>query len=267
MQSKKIDDEILNQGGDLGAITNTLMNSTPNNNYTILNKSMLPSKGLFYPQEIKYKKLTTIDIKNLSTVNSDTLDGVMNSVLSRNIININVNDIFVGDKIWLIFFLRSVTYNDYPYAIRYKCDNCGNSSIFNMRFNDLTIDYLKEDFNYSYKMDNNDVIEITFPTVGNEISCNQIIQEPEKYTMDGIIDEELLNIACYIKSVNGTKLSIMKAYDYITNLDGISFTNFSNYMSDVNFGVKPYININCECGGTTIVPLTFTSDYFMPKIK
>lgn len=266
MQAKKIEDEVINQGGDLGQITQSLM-ANVQNNYLVLNKSMLPSKGLFYHQDIKYKKLSTIDIKNLSTVTSETIDGVMNSVLARNIIGVNINDIFVGDKIWLIFYLRNVTYNDYPYNIRYKCSSCGYFKNFEMRFNDLVVDYLKEDFNYTYKMNNGDTVEISFPTIGIEVQCNQILQEPEKYTMTGIIDDELMNIACYIKSINGKNMSLMKAYNYIENLDALSFTNFSNYMSEVNFGVKPYLNITCECGNTETVPLTFAQDYFMPKIK
>lgn len=125
MQSKKIEDvPITNQGGDLGEIANAVMQTHSLNNNKVLNKSLLPSKGLYYPENITYKKLTTIDIKNLSTMTSENMNGVMNGILSRCIDGVNVNDILLGDKMWFIFFLRCETYNDIPTPIKYKCPEC-----------------------------------------------------------------------------------------------------------------------------------------------
>ena len=115
-------------------------------------------------------------------------------------------------------------------------------------------------------MKNGDVITIGFPTIGNEVETNMVLREPEKYSMTPI-DEELINIANYIKTLNGVNQSIMSAYRYIETLDAPSFSNFANYMADVNFGVKPYINIKCDCGNIIQAPLSFSAEYFMPKIK
>lgn len=266
MQSKKIDDEqIKNSGGDLAELTKAILQQQIKNEKP-LNKSLLPSKGLLYKNDLFVRKLSTIDIKNLSTVTADTVDGVMNGILARNVKGININDILVGDKIWLIFYLRNITYNDYPFAMKYICPECNTTALFNMTFNDLVITYLPEDFNYDYVMSNGDVVTIGFPTIGNEIETNLILREPEKYSMTPI-DEELINIGNYIKTINGVPQSIMQSYRYIENLDATSFSNFANYMADVNFGVKPYVNIKCSCGNVVQAPLSFSSDYFMPKIK
>ncbi|MBO7691804.1 MAG: hypothetical protein J6T10_04120 [Methanobrevibacter sp.] len=266
MQSRKIEsNDIINQGGNLAEITQAVLQQTTKN-VIPLNKSLLPSRGVFYKGDINLKKLSTLDIKNLSMVTSDTIDGVMNSIIAKNVTGVNINDILVGDKIWLIFYLRSITYNDYPYQIKYQCDNCNNIDTFQMRFDNLNVSYLPEDFNYEYTMNNGDTIVIGFPTIGNEIECNAILREPDKYSITPI-DESLLNISSYIKSINGEIKSAMSAYRYIENLDALSFTNFANYMTDVNFGVKPYIEIDCSCGNKVAVPLTFSPDYFMPKIK
>lgn len=268
MQSRKIeveDENIMNQGGNLADIAQALMRQQKKNDI-LLNKSMLPSKGLLYKGDISVKKLTTIDIKNLSTVTTDTVDGVMNGILARNVSGIQVNDILVGDKIWLIFYLRSITYDDYPFDIKYTCSECGHNGIFSMKFSDLVVNQLQDDFKYEYTMKNGDVITIGFPTIGNEVETNMVLREPEKYSMTPI-DEELINIANYIKTLNGVNQSIMSAYRYIETLDAPSFSNFANYMADVNFGVKPYINIKCDCGNIIQAPLSFSAEYFMPKIK
>lgn len=266
MQSRKIEDEnILNQGGSLADISRAIIQQQKPTDQP-LNKSLLPSQGLFYHNDISVKKLTTIDIKNLSTVTTDTVDGIMNGILARNVNGVQVNDILVGDKIWLIFYLRSITYDDYPFDIKYQCPECGNMNVFKMQFKDLTVNTLPTDFKYEYTLLNGDVVTIGFPTIGNEIESNMILREPEKYSITPI-DEELLNIGNYIKAINGKPQSIMQAYRYIETMDGKSFANFANYMADVNFGVKPYINIKCECGNTIVEPLSFSPEFFMPKIK
>ena len=267
IQSKKIENpELLAQGGDMAEIAMAAARQQQSN-MLLLNKDLLPSKGKFYPGDLYIKKLSTIDIKNLSTLTSDTIDGVVNGIIARCVQGINVNDILVGDKFWLIFYLRNLTYNDYPYSVKYHCEECGKMGIFKMQQKDLIVTYISDDFNTNYKMDNGDEIEIGFPTVGNEVQCNQIIKEPDKYSPTGEVDEELLNVACHIKAINGEKKSIMRAYEYICNLDALSFTNFGNYMAEINFGIKPYIEITCDCTNKVIAALELKPEYFMPKIK
>ena len=266
MQSKKIEDiNLTQQGGDMAQIALAIAKQQQDN-MVVLNKDLLPSKGKFYPQDLRVKKLSTIDIKNLSTLTADTFDGVMNSIIAHNVKGINVNDILVGDKFWLIFYLRNLTYNDYPFSIKYHCPHCNKYATFKMQQKDLTVTYLKDDFNPEYTMDNGDTVELCFPTIGTEVQKNQILKEPEKYTIDGEIDDDILNVACFVKSINGSKVSIMKAYEYICNLDALSFTNFGNYMADIDFGVKTLIDIKCDCTNIVKVPLALSPDYFMPRI-
>lgn len=265
MQSRKIDSTEIQKGGDMAEIAMAIA-AQQKKNQTVLNKDLLPSKGKYYNNDLFVKKMSTIDIKNLSSLNADTLDGIINSIIAHNVSGINVNDILVSDKFWLLFYLRNLTYNDYPFYVKYKCDVCGKMSTIKTTMNDFIVTYIKEDFNPKYTLDNGDEIEIGFPTIGNEVSMKQILNEPDKYIVTGEIDDRLLNIACYIKSLNGVKISIMKAYDYICNLDAVSFTNYCNYMADIDFGVKPYYELECECKNKIIVPISLTPDYFMPKI-
>lgn len=265
MQSRKIEQTEIPQGGDMAQIAMAVA-AQQQKNMTLLNKDLLPSKGKYYPNDLYVKKLSTVDIKNLSTLTADTIDGVMNSIIAHCVQGMNVNDILVGDKFWLIFYLRNLTYNDYPFLVKYHCDVCDKTALYKTTMKDVIVNYIKDDFNSTYEMDNGDTIEIGFPTIGNEVSKNQILKEPEKYTVNGEVDESLLNIACYVKSINGSKISIMKAYEYICELDALSFTNFGNYMADVDFGIKPYFEIPCECTNKVLVPLSLSPEYFMPKI-
>ena len=110
-----------------------------------------------------------------------------------------------------------------------------------MTFKDIQTNYLADDFNTNVTLDNGDEIELCFPTIGNEITMNQMLREPEKYSVTGELDDQMLNIAFHIKKLNGKEISIMKAYEYITSgIDGYSFSTFCNAMADVNFGIKPF---------------------------
>ena len=85
MQSKKIEDiNLTQQGGDMAQIAMAVAKQQQDN-MVVLNKDLLPSKGRFYTQDLRVKKLSTIDIKNLSTLTADTFDGVMNSIIAHNV--------------------------------------------------------------------------------------------------------------------------------------------------------------------------------------
>ena len=154
MKSEKIEENgMVNAGGSMADIAMAVA-SQQKKNYTVLNKDMLPSKGKYYQGDIQLKKLSTIDIKNLSTLTPDTIDGIINGIVSRCVLGINVNDILVGDKYWLIFYLRNLTYNDYPYSVKYKCESCGKSGLKKTTMKDSIVNYIKDDFSPEYTMDN-----------------------------------------------------------------------------------------------------------------
>ena len=83
MQSRKIDETQIPQGGDMAQIAKAVAAQQQKNMIT-LNKDLLPSKGKYYSNDLYVKKLSTIDIKNLSTLTGDTdcRDAVLHVVLN-----------------------------------------------------------------------------------------------------------------------------------------------------------------------------------------
>lgn len=142
MQSRKIDETQIPQGGDMAQIAMAVAAQQQKNMIT-LNKDLLPSKGKYYATDLYVKKLSTIDIKNLSTLTADTIDGVMNSIIAHCVQGINVNDILVGDKFWLIFYLRNLTYNDYPFYVKYNCKECGKTAMYKTQMKDIIVNYIQ----------------------------------------------------------------------------------------------------------------------------
>ena len=119
MKSEKIDISNDPKNGSVKDILAGIVNQPPKN-AILLDKSLLPSKGMFYPDKIYVKKLSTINIKKLATITEQNSNFVINNILKTSIWDGNGFDytkILVADKIWLIFFLRSYTYNDIPFCL------------------------------------------------------------------------------------------------------------------------------------------------------
>ena len=123
MKSEKIDISNDPKNNSLNSILADIKNQPPKG-AILLDKSLLPSKGMFYQDKIYVKKLSTINIKKLATITDQNSNFVINNILKSSIWDGNGFDytkILVADKIWLIFYLRSFTYNDIPFKVRHKC--------------------------------------------------------------------------------------------------------------------------------------------------
>lgn len=264
MQSTKIN---ANVGGDLGSATEEVMAQqgiAAKAQGTMLNSELLPSKGKYYSAPLFIKKLTAIDIKNLNTMTEENANAILNSVISNCVSGINFNDLLQGDKLWLIFYLRAFTYNDYPVSIKYECPECKRQSIFEAKLSDFNVKSLKEDFNNQIELSSGMKVEVQYPTLGHESKANQLKRNDQ---MIEAVDPELIDIACYLKAVDGRKLTMLQAYETLKNMDAMDFVEFSNYMIDNAIGLDPIIKIPCNCGNIVEKRVTFTPDFFMPKFR
>ena len=264
MKSTKIN---ANVGGDLGSAAEEVMvqqGMTANPQGVMLNSELLPSKGKYYSGPLFIKKLSTIDIKNLNTMNEETANAILNGVLANCITGVPFNNLLQADKIWLIFYLRSFTYNDYPVAIKYECPDCKRHAVFEAKINDFDVKYYNEDFNSIIDLPSGIKLEVQYPTLGHEQKANQLKRNDQ---LIEAVDPELIDVACYIKAVDGQNVSLMQAYDLLKNMEAMDFVMFSNYMIDNSIGLNPVMKIPCKCGAEVEKRVQFTADFFMPKFK
>lgn len=261
MKSEPIDLNTVNQG-NLSAVISKLQNSIPPGAVK-LDKTLLPSRGKFYPDDIYVKKLTTLNIKNLASIDERNIQGVINGVLQSCVFGIDTNKILVGDKVWFIFYLRSYTYNDIPFKIRGECDSCRTIANYDYYLNNLDVEYLDKDVPEEFDL-GDDKITIKFPTISTEAETVKL------KTNDQIIEDivsDLLDLSTYIYKVNGKELSLLNAYKYLCNMDALSFSKFTNYLTDYVFTAKPYATFKCPtCGKEIKLPISFVPQFFLPKV-
>lgn len=264
MKPDKIDLNNINNA-NLGQTVQQMQNAIPQG-AVMLDKGLLPSRGKFYKNPIYVRKLKVLDIKNLSTINADNVNNVVNTVLQNCVFGIDYKDIQIGDKVWLVFYLRAFTYNDLPFRLRGECPECNTISNYNYQLRDLDVVYLAEDFkeeDMKLTLGNKDELVMTFPTVSTELSLNKLKNN------DQIIEEinsELLELAGYLKSVNGRELSLLKAYEYITNMEPLDFSKFGNELMKYIFTARPQAKFKCPaCGEEVTLQMAFVPAFFMPK--
>lgn len=271
MKSEKLDLNQINpeiaNSGNLGSIMSAMLNQPPKGSI-MLDKNLLPSRGKLYPDIPLYiKKLTPLNAKDLAVITADNINKIINKVIISSVWggpNFNPSTIFTGDKLFLIFYIRAYTYNDMPFRLRGECKECGNICNYDFTLSNLDIQYLDEDVPEYIELGNGDKIKIAFSTIATENAVNQM-KARQDITIE--INPELLELATYIKSVNDEELSLFKAYEYITQIDTMSFSEFANTISKYLFCVKPEAKFTCpKCGEEIYLPMPFVSTFFLPMI-
>lgn len=270
MESRKIVRNV-NVGGELGSAAEDAMRqadiqaeSSIPKDAVLINYSMLPSKGIKYNgAKIYITPLTSKNLKDLNSMKEDNANAVLNGVIAERIIGIDHRQILQGDKIWIIFMLRSVTYDDYPVDIKYTCPECKKNEIFKMRMADLPINYLKDDFDFKLKLpQSGDLLTLRFPDIGKETQAERVKNDTQVVEA---VDPDLVDVGLYIEAVNGENLTTREAYNYVKEMKALDFSKFTNFMIDNNIGIKPVIEIQCDCGAIVKQRIGFTPDFFMPK--
>ena len=262
MKSEKLDLNSVNQS-DFGAVAKAVENSLPKD-AILLDKHLLPSRGRYYPEDIYVKKLSTLNIKNLSTINEKNANYIINSTISSCVLNIDTNKILVGDKLWFIFYLRALTYDDLPFQIKHKCEHCENTVNLEFTLKNLKVDYLDKDVPAEFITEEGDKIKTRFPTIGMEAVTNRMKNGQDSYET---FNEDLLEFAVNIESVNGKRMDIYNAYQYVANMDAKSFSKLVNEMTNYMFTVRPYAEFVCpDCKETVAEKVPFSPSFFLPKL-
>lgn len=262
MKSEKLDLNNITQG-NVGEVS-AQISSQPPKGSVMLDKSLLPSRGKFYPETIYVKKLNTLNIKNLATINENNINNVINNVISNCLWGIDSNKILIGDKIWLIYYLRAFTYDDIPFILRGTCGKCSTIRNYNFYLKNLDVSYLDKDVPEYIELPNKDKITLTFPTIATEAAINRL-KNDQNIMIE--INPEFLELSSYILKVNDTKMSLYKAYEYICEMDAKSFCHFMHETGEVLFSAKPVARFKCDsCGEDILLPMPFVPSFFLPKV-
>jgi len=245
------------------------MNSNTNTNSNFWKINGLPSKGKFYSAgtEILGRPMKVLEVKKVSSLGEENGDFILNDIVRRTTTGIVHDDLYVADKLYILFWLRANTYRDSGYVVPFICQKCEKKSEYHFELDNLEVQQISDDFdpNKEIKLIN-DTITYDYLRIKDELFIDRF--KELNYNTVGDIDDELLAMAQMIKTINGKEQTLLQKYHWIIELEPGDYSYLRTYMEKKGMGIKPFVNITCkQCGGTAAVAVSFRSDFFIPEYK
>jgi hypothetical protein len=233
----------------------------------------LPSKMKFYDPVAKIfaRPLKTPEVKKISSINEDNGDFILNDIVKRTTKNINVDELYVADKLYIIFWLRANTYRDSGFIVNFICMNkeCNKKITHHFEVDNLEVQFVSDSFDPNK--------EITLIGSGSKVKYDYLRVKDEAFiekfkdingTVLGDIDNEILAMAQMVKTIDSKEKNLLQKYHWVSDLEPTDFSYLRSYMEKNGMGIKPFINVKCEsCGGSTPVGISFRADFFIPDYK
>lgn len=228
----------------------------------------LPSKFKLYAPGTKIlaRPLKVLEIKMLSTLNTDNINFVLNDIIGRCVTGIRVEDICTADKLYIIFWLRANTYRDSSYSIDFVCPDCKAKGKYDFQLDCLKINYLKDSFdeNKDINLPSGKVVKIKMLRISDEIRVTNF----EKTNAQSLasFDTDLLHAASLISEIDGKRIGLIAAYDFISKATPDDYSYIISYVNHYDFGIDPSIDAPCKkCGGAAQIAVTFRPEFFVSK--
>jgi len=228
----------------------------------------VPSKMKLYPEGTKIysRPLKILEIKQLSSMNDMNYNSIMNSVLKKTVKGIDVDDLVIADKLFIIFWQRANTYKGDGFSVPFACDKCGEDSQYDFGISNIEMEDIKDEYDPNY--------ELVLPESGTKIKLSQMRVRDERLVERFMqqnrseeLDEDLLTIAALITSMNGKDNTLRNKYEFLTEkLSVRDNLELGKHYKKYEISIKPLLKVTCkQCGGQATTPITFRRDFFLPN--
>jgi hypothetical protein len=227
----------------------------------------LPSKGRLYPEGTKIysRPLKILEVKQLATINETNYNQIINAVLKKTVIGIDVNELVSADKLFIIYWQRANTYKGDGFAVDFRCDSCGNKSKYDFSISNLILQDIKDDYDPS--------AILTLPDSGDKILLHQMKVMDERLVENfkagnrvGEYDDDLLVLSSLMTTVNDKEMTLKDKYLYLTELSIKDNLYLAKMYAKNEISLEPNLKVTCkQCGGVVETALTFRADFFIPE--
>lgn len=220
-----------------------------NYNYVEVDKEFFPTHCKNYDENVKIevRMLTVGDAKLLAMIDENNSSNILYQILKRctRLTNLKLDDMYIADRDYLLFYLRSCSFMKTDQAFKFKiksCDNCKQPASFDIRLDDLQLDTL-------------DVFEKHFKVFDNII----IIRPPKVRDVQyKLKDAELSRLLTYTNLVEVFG-SVEAAITNVLQLDAKNYVLLNNYVDSMKCGIREELLVECpNCGHQINLKWNFT---------
>lgn len=213
----------------------------------------LPSKGRFYTdfESIKISPLKFLDEQLILTGKGLEKD-IVTELLEKTVEGIDVNEILLMDKNYLLMKLREVSYGD-DYEFSIVCRNCNHESRSKIELSkQLNMSQIPDDFE--------DPRTIKLPKLGVDVVIRLPRNREERYFSD--TETSYQNLYRFIVSINGNTdpVFISKAINLMEIAD---VKKIYKEITNNPYGIDPRFVFKCgKCKHKETLAVPIDSDFF-----
>jgi hypothetical protein len=186
----------------------------------------------------------------LSNINGK--DSAISKLMSLCVLNINPNNLFIFDKLFLLLKIREISFGD-EYSSSVSCENCKKDNQISIKIPNLLINYVEDNFV--------DPKDITLP-VSKKIAK---VRSPRVYDEQYLstFDKTSSNLWRFVTSIDGqtNPVVIGKVIDRIHIKDA---NTLLKTVTNPPYGVVPSVRMECsECSHVSTLGLPIGPDFFI----
>ena len=228
----------------------------------------LPSNGRYYEEQLMGRPLGAMELKQLSAMNQKNATVIVDQVLKASTSGVPFESILLADKMYIIFWLRQNSFKRSDYTLTYECTECESKVSSKFTLSDLEIMQQDSDVNFEIPVGDKKFV-VKYRTIEDENEVKKFI----KKNSDSVIsfDEDWLELASSIVSIDGKAMPLLRKYQYLTNpieFGADDYADLTSGINDIAIGLKPVVKIKCpKCGGFSDALIPFRPDYFLPTNK
>ncbi len=234
---------------DREAVLEKLLENIPAETEQIVS---LPSENRFYNgiTQISVKPMTFEHEKNIVINMKRDIDPI-NTLLADTVKGINISDLLIFDKVFLLMKLRQISYGD-DYKFKVECPKCSKEAEVTMSLNDIIINKLPKDLT--------DPREVTLPVSKRKIVVRFPRVKDEGYLSNSETANE--NYYRFVEAVEGiTDLLVINKF--IKKLPLKDMKTLINEMTRPDLGLDPRFLFDCgSCGKETELTIPITANFF-----
>jgi hypothetical protein len=247
----------------------------------------IPSKNIFYHDTLQAQPLKVEDLLLIQTMDESNIDKRLTQIFSRRIKNVNPNYILHADELYLLLWLRTVSFNSYDFPSdgfickNIKCDYSMNDPSYKIPYNQISWEsnYTADEVYKLYGetgyvehiLPNGLLAKIQLKTRYHGLLVDQIIHhlyynnDINPYTeVDNFESELTLYSASSFVDIGCS--DILETAEEMKKWDAIIFLDLLKKINKVKYNVEPVINHICpKCGEVTpLKGYPFHPDKYIP---
>jgi len=214
----------------------------------------VPSRGYpYFGKEglVRVRPMTFEDEKSMSTGDRTPQFNAANHLLSRCVLNVEIEKLVIIDKLYLLIKIRELSYGN-EYKVGVVCGKCGCENKLSLELDKLQCNAVPEDFNFTSR-------EIFLDGIKKTAQISYLTVSDEDFVgPDKVAD----NLWRYVTSIEGIdNPSVLSKV--ILKLPIIDIHKIVKHLMLTDYGIQPQIRYTCDsCNNSNLINLPLDENFF-----